>query len=164
MLKWKQFERKDGVKKDGKPLKKIKNKNINPQDEIERKRQEIRDKMNVFVNGPSSYSERLVFNESLNNEMIITPEWILSKFSWCQDAGEGNILLNSAMNDSPWVELALQNLGIQYLKVEDIDYNGHAYITFKLFFDGVNTYSSWNKEIRELNPDKFIEGDQSMSE
>jgi hypothetical protein len=161
MLKWKQFERKDRVKKDGKILK---NKKIKPVDEIERKRQEIRDKMNVFVNGPSSYSEGLVFKENLNNEMIITPEWILSKFSWSQDAGEGNILLNSDSNNSPWVELALEHLGIQYLKVEDIDYNGHAFITFKLFFDGVNSYSSWNKEIRALNPDKFIEGDQSMSE
>lgn len=157
MLKWRQFESKDRIKKDGKPLKKIKNKKINPQDEIERKRQEIRDKMNVFVNGPSSYKEGFVFNESLNSELRITPEWILSKFSWSQDAGEGNILLNSDSNNSPWVELALEHLGIQYLKVEDIDYNGHAFITFKLFFDGVNTYSSWNKEIRKLNPEKFIE-------
>jgi len=159
MLKWRQFESKDRIKKDGKTLKKLKNKKINPMDEIERKRQEIRDKMNVFVNGPSSYSEGLVYKESLNNELRITPEWILSKFSWCQDAGEGNILLNSDSNNSPWVELALEHLEIQYLKVEDIDYNGHAFITFKLFFDGVNTYSSWNKEIRALNPDKFIEGD-----
>lgn len=156
MLKWNQFESKDRIKKDGKLLK---NKKIKPKSDIEQKRQEIRDKMNVFVNGASSYSEGLVHNESLNHEIKITPEWILSKFSWSQDAGEGNILLNSAMNDSPWVELALENLGIQYLKVEDIDYNGHAFITFKLFFDGVNIYPSWNKEIRALNPEKFIEGD-----
>jgi hypothetical protein len=115
--------------------------------------------MSLFVNGPRSYSEGLVINESLNREIKITPEWILSKFSWSQDAGEGNILLNSCIDNSPWVELALENLGIQYIKVEDIDYNGHAFITFKLFFDGVNTYSSWNKEIRALNPEKFIEGD-----
>lgn len=154
MLKWRQFERKDRIKKDGKLHK---NKKIKPVDEIERKRQEIRDKMNVFVHGASSYSEGLVLKESLNNELRITPEWILSKFSWSQDAGEGNILLNSDSNNSPWVELALEHLGIQYLKVEDIDFNGHAFITFKLFFDGVNTYSSWNKEIRKLNPDKFID-------
>ena len=158
MLKWNQFGNKDRIKKDGKLLK---NKKIKPKSDIEQKRQEIRDKMSLFVNGPRSYSEGLVFNESLNNELRITPEWILSKFSWSQDAGEGNILLNSDSNNSPWVELALEHLGIQYLKVEDIDYNGHAFITFKLFFDGVNTYSSWNKEIRALNPEKFIEGDNN---
>lgn len=156
MLKWNQFESKDRIKKDRKLLK---NKKITSKDDIERKRQEIRDKMNVFVNGASSYSEGLVFNESLNHEIKITPEWILSKFSWSQDAGEGNILLNSSIDNSPWVELALEHLGIQYIKVEDIDYNGHAFITFKLFFEGVNTYTSWNKKIRELNPEKFIDGD-----
>lgn len=155
MLKWNQFGSKDRVKKDGKLLK---NKKIKSKNDIEQKRQEIRDKMNVFVNGASSY-EGLAINESLIDEMRITPEWILSKFSWTQDAGEGNILLNSAMNDSPWVELALAHLGIHYLKVEDIDYNGHAFITFKLFFDGVEKYPSWYQEIRELNPDKFTEGD-----
>jgi len=156
MLKWNQFGSKDRIKKNGKLLKYRK---IKSKDDIEQKRQEIRDKMNVFVNGASSYSEGLVHNERLNHEIKITPEWILSKFSWSQDAGEGNILLNSDINNSHWVELALENLGIQYLKVEDIDFNGHAFITFKLFFDGVNTYSSWNKEIRALNPEKFIEGD-----
>jgi hypothetical protein len=156
MLKWNQFGSKDGIKKNGKLPK---NKKMKPKSDIEQKRQEIRDKMSLFVNGPRSYSEGLVINESLNREIKITPEWILSKFSWSQDAGEGNILLNSCIDNSPWVELALENLGIQYIKVEDIDYNGHAFITFKLFFDGVNTYSSWNKEIRALNPEKFIEGD-----
>jgi len=156
MLKWNQFGNKDRIKKDGKLLK---NRKIKSKDDTERKRQEIRDKMNVFVNGASSY-EGIAINESLNHEIKITPEWILSKFSWSQDAGEGNILLNSSIDNSPWVELALENLEIQYLKVEDIDYNGHAFTTFKLFFSGVNIYPSWNKEIRALNPDKFIEDER----
>ena len=158
MLKWNQFESKNKIKKDGKLLK---NRKIKSKDDIEQKRQEIRDKMNVFVNGASSY-EAVAINEKLNQEIRITPEWILSKFSWSQDAGEGNILLNSDINNSPWVELALENLGIQYIIVEDIDYNGHAFITFKLFFDRVNIYPSWNKEIRELNPEKFIDVDGAM--
>lgn len=155
MLKWRQFESKDTIKKDGKLLK---NRKIKSKKDIEQKRQEIRDKMNVYVNGASSY-EGVAINERLNHEIKITPEWILSKFSWSQDAGEGNILLNSSIDNSPWVELALEHLEIQYIKVEDIDYNGHAFITFKLFFDEINSYSSWNKEIRALNPDKFIDGD-----
>lgn len=158
MLKWNQFENRSEVKKDRKLLK---NRKLKSKNDIEQKRQEIRDKMNVYVNGASSY-EGIAINENLNPEIKITPEWILSKFSWCQDAGEENILLNSSIDNSPWVELALENLGIQYLKVEDIDYNGHAFITFKLFFSGVNIYPSWNKEIRALNPEKFIEGDRSM--
>ena len=157
MLKWNQFESKDRIKKDGKL---VKNRKIKSKNDIEQKRQEIAAKMNVFVNGASSY-EGVAIHESLNSEMKITPEWILSKFSWSQDAGEGNILLNSAMNDSPWVELALENLGIQYLKVEDIDYNGHAFITFKLFFEGVNTYSSWYQDIHDLNSSKFMEGNKN---
>jgi hypothetical protein len=156
MLKWNQFESKDRVKKDGKLQK---NRKIKSKNEIEQKRQEIRDKMNVFVNGASSY-EGVAIHESLNHKIRITPEWILSKFSWSQNAGDGNIFLSADIYNSHWVELALEALGISYIKVEDIDYNGKAYITFKLIFEGFkDIYPLWYKEIRELNPDKFIDGD-----
>lgn len=155
MLKWNQFESKDRIKKNPNPLikKRVKSKN-----DVEKKRQEIRDKMNVYVNGASSY-EGVAIHESLNHEIKITPEWLLSRFSWTQNAGDGNIFLSADIYNSHWVELALENLGIHYLKVEDIDYNGKVFITFKLIFEGFKEYPSWYKEIRELNPDKFIEGD-----
>lgn len=156
MLKWNQFESKDRIKKDEKILK---NKKIKSKNEIEQNRREIAAKMNVFVNGASSYSEGLVLRESLNSEIKITPEWILSKFSWTQDAGDGNIFLSSDIYNSHWVELALGTLGISFIRIEDIDYNGKAYITFKLIFEFKDIYPSWYQEIRLLNPDKFIEGD-----
>ena len=156
MLKWNQFESKDRIKKDWKLLK---NRKIKSKNDIERKRQEIRGKMNNFVNGASSY-EGIAINESLNHEIKITPEWILSKFSWTQNAGDGNIFLSSDIYNSHWVELALGTLGISYLKVEDIDYSGKVFITFKLIFEGFKEYPSWYKEMRELNPDKFIDGDR----
>jgi hypothetical protein len=156
MLKWNQFESKDRIKKVGKLLK---NRKIKSRNDKEQKRQEIRDKMNMFVNGASSY-EGVAIHENFNSEMRITPEWILSKFSWSQNAGDGNIFLSSDIYNSHWVELALENLGISYLKVEDIDYNGKAFITFKLIFEVFkDIYPSWYKEIRELNPNKFIERD-----
>jgi hypothetical protein len=98
--------------------------------------------MNVYVNGASSYSEGFAFSGSLTPEIKITPEWILSKFSWSQNAGDGNIFLSSDIYNSHWVELSLEALGIQYLKVEDIDYNGKAYITFKLIFEFKDIYPS----------------------
>lgn len=166
MLKWSQFESKNKSKKNPKSLIKRREKQEN---DVERKRQEIAAKMNVFVNGPSSYSEglaipdgynKLIEKMPLNPEIKITPEWILSKFSWSQDAGDGNIFLSSDIYNSHWVELALEALEISYLKVEDIDYNGKAFITFKLIFEVFkDIYPSWYQEIRLLNPYKFIDSD-----
>jgi hypothetical protein len=164
MLKWNQFESKNKNKKDPKPLikKRVKSKN-----DIEQKRQEIRDKMNVYVNGASSYSEGFAFSGGSNNilknggfdaEIKITPEWILSKFSWSQNAGDGNIFLSADIYNSHWVELALDTLGISYIKVEDIDYNGKAYIRFKLILEGFkDEYPSWYQEMYNLNPGKYTE-------
>ena len=157
MLKFDQFESKNRTRKNKKPLIK---KRVKQENDVEKKRQEIRDKMNVYVNSPSSYSEGFAFSGSLNPEIKITPEWILSKFSWSQNAGDGNIFLSSDIYNSHWVELALEALGISFIRVEDIDYNGKVFITFKLIFEGFkDIYPSWYQEIRLLNPNKFIEGD-----
>lgn len=166
MLKWDQFESKNRTRKNKKRLKHWK---IKPDNDVEQKRQEIRDKMNVYVNSPSSYSEGVAFSGGSNNilknggfdaEIKITPGWILDKFSWSQNAGDGNIFLSADICNSHWVELALDTLGISYIKVEDIDYNGKVFITFKLIFEAFkDIYPSWYQEIRLLNPSKFIEGD-----
>lgn len=157
MLKFDQFESKNRTRKNKNQLIK---RRVRQENDVDRKRQEIQDKMNVFVNSPSSYSEGFAYPGSLNPEIKITPEWILSKFSWSQNAGDGNIFLSADIYNSHWVELALEALGISYLKVEDIDYNGKAFITFKLIFEVFkDIYPSWYQEIHDLNTRKFIGSD-----
>lgn len=166
MLKWNQFESKNRTRKN---KKRLINRKIKPDNDVEQKRQEIRDKMNVYVNSPSSYSERFAFSGGSNNilknggfdaEIKITPEWILDKFSWSQNAGDGNIFLSADIYNSHWVELGLEALGISFIKVEDIDYNGKAFIRFKLILEGFkDEYPSWYQEMHDLNPKKYIEVD-----
>ncbi|BBE18562.1 hypothetical protein AQPE_2725 [Aquipluma nitroreducens] len=136
MLKWNQFESKNKNKKNPKPLIK---RRVKQENDAERKRQEIAAKMNVFVNGPTGFAENykyLTEENGFNTEIKITPEWILSKFSWSQNASDGNIFISADIYNSHWVELALDTLGISFIRVEDIDYNGKTFITFKLIFEG----------------------------
>ena len=141
MLKYNQFESKNKGKKSHKQLIKKRTKNDN---DLERKRQEIRDKMNRYVMGPSGFAENYKYiteENGFNTEIKITPQWILDKFSWSRYTDEGNIFLNSDIYNSHWVELAVGTLGISYIRAEEIDYTGKVFITFKLILEDIKEES-----------------------
>lgn len=116
MMKFNEF--KSTSTKRQKRLKKVKNNDL----AIERRKKEIQRKMNVFVNGSSSFSKDFgsaFENRHSNLEVKLTPEWIIDKFSITRSAdGNGNIKFYADDNSLPWIELSIITLGIDYIKDE----------------------------------------------
>ena len=116
MIKFNEFKS-TGTKRQ-KQLKKVKNNDL----ANDRRKKEIKRKMNVFVNGASAFSQDVggVFEKKQPEmEIKLTPEWIIDKFSISRSAdGNGNIKFFADDNSLPWIELSIITMGIDYIKDE----------------------------------------------
>jgi hypothetical protein len=117
----------------------VKNNNL----AFDRRKKEIQKKMNVFVNGSSSFSKDVagVFEKKQSEmEIKLTPEWIIDKFSISRGAdGNGNIKFYADDNSLPWIELTIITLGIDYIKDEIvIDADNYEIVTsFEFLLDEI---------------------------
>ncbi len=135
MIKFKEF--KSTGKNKQHRLKKQKN------TDIERRKKEIRKKMNVYVNGASAFSQDVggVFEKKQPEmEIKLTPEWIIDKFTLSRGAdGNGNIKFYADDNSLPWIELSIITLGIDYIKDEIvIDADNYEIVTsFEILLEDI---------------------------
>ncbi len=137
MIKFKEFKS-TGKKKQSR-LKKVKNNDL----AIDRRKKEIRKRMNVYVDGASAFSKdigRAFENKQSNLEVKLTAEWIIDKFSLSRGAdGEGNITFYTDESCFPWIELAIITLGIEFIKDEIvIDCDNNEVVTyFEILLDDI---------------------------
>jgi uncharacterized beta-barrel protein YwiB (DUF1934 family) len=137
MIKFNEFES-TGKKKQNR-LKKVKNNDL----VIDRRKKEIQKRMNVYVNGSSSFSNDVgsAFEKKQTNlEVKLTPEWIIDKFSLLRSAdGNGNVKFYADDSTLPWLELSIISLGIDYKKDEIvIDAENNEVITsFEFLLDDI---------------------------
>lgn len=156
MLKFYEFKT-NGIKK-RKRLKKLKKNDL----AIDRKKKEIQKKMNVFVNGGSGLREfNNVFEKKhMTQEVKLTPEWILDKFSISRYAdGEGNIIFYADEYSLPWIELALKTLAVDYIKDEiKVGCNNEVVFSFELLLAAIkNECPLLYQEMYDLNAKEGIE-------